>query len=428
MSDTPTKAEQEKLRAEVQRIKETEESDQPSTGELHERVSAIMKEIAPFEHDDCAEGLVLSALTKNHIVLLGPPGTGKSWMVKQFTKRIQGRHFYKLLSRDMPPDELLVREYLLRKEERGDGVTSVLFEKQWDGMLPDCEIAFLDEGFKANSTTLNKLLDIILDHEFAMNGEVHKAKTQTVVVASNETAEAECSAFYDRLMFRFVFKYLQEQGNVKKMFNMHLNPRPVTTITLQELATAQALVEDVVIPDELLNKLVELRHEMHNAGGIEHSNRRWQACPAIIRASAWMQGKDVADEDCMDQLQHVLWHDPSPEKIREVRKLVLQAVNPIKQQILEKYDQAADVLRACYAERDEEKRSKLAIESNKKLKQIQRAMREQIKKVEARSRPTARYEGLFNKVTLMQSEILTEFLDIDMDLGAAASKSKKKKK
>jgi MoxR-like ATPase len=425
VSESPiTKSEQERLAAEVKRIQE-EEWVQP-TGELHEKLMAIAREIAPFEHDDPAEGLVLASLVKQHVVLLGPPGTSKSMMTREFTKRISGRHFYKLLSRDMPPDELLVREYLMRKEERGDGVTSVQFEKQWEGMLPDCEIAFLDEGFKANSTTLNKLLDIILDRVFAMNGEIHKAKTQTVVIASNETAEAECKAFYDRIMFRYVFAHLREQGNVKKMFEMHRKPRPMTTITLEELAAAQQMVQDVEIPEELINKLVELRHDMHNQAGMEHSNRRWQACPDIIRASAWMQGKEVADADCMDCLQHVLWHDPTPEKIREVRKLVLQAVNPLKQQILEKFEQAQDVLRQCYAEKDADKRSKLAIESNKKLKQIQRNMNDLIKKVAARNRPTARFQGLSDRVTLMQSEVLTEFLDVDFDLPSVSGKKKKK--
>ncbi len=425
MSDAPTQSEVEDLKAELARIEE-EEAVVP-TSELHQKMTAIAKEIAPFEHDDAAEGLVLASLTKQHICLLGPPGTGKSWMVKNFTKRIQGRHFYKLLSRDMPPDELLVREYLYKKRELGDGTTAVQFEKQWEGMLPDCEIAFLDEGFKANSTTLNKLLDIILDREFAMNGEIHQAKTQTVVIASNETAEAECKAFYDRIMFRFVFAVLREQGNVKRMFEMERKPRPMTVITLAELATAQAMVADVEIPDDLINKLVELRHEMHNSGGVEHSNRRWQACPDIIRASAWMQGKEVADPDCMDALQHVLWHDPMPEKIREVRKMVLQAVNPLKQQILEKFEQAQDVLRACYAEKEEEKRSKQAIEANKKLNKIHRAMNELIEKVGKRNRPTARYKGMADRVILMKSEILTEFLDVDMELPAASSKKKRKR-
>ncbi len=415
MSDQKiSEEEQNELREKLQQI---EEDQQKTPEELHEKLSAIAKEIAPFEHDDAAEGLVLAALTRNHVVYLGPPGTGKSWMTKAFTKRIQGNHFYKLLSRDMPPDELLVREFLYREEKRDDA-TSVRFEKQWDGMLPDCEIAFLDEGFKANSTTLNKLLDVILDREFSINGVLEKAKTMTVVIASNEVPEDECKAFYDRCLFRYVFAYLREQGNVKRMFEMAENPRPVTTITLDDLRTAQALVDDVEIPDEIITKVVELRHDMHHKG-VVHSNRRWQACPQIIKASAWMQGKSVADQDCMDPLQHVLWHDPDPTKIREVRAMVLQSVNPIKQQILEKFEQAEDVLRSCYAEKDEDKRSKNAIEANKKLKQLQRQMKDLIKQVEQRGRPTARYEELFNKVTIMQSEIVTEFLGVDLGLGKA---------
>ena len=334
-------------------------------------------------------------------------------MSTEFCKRVDIKQFYKLLSRDLPPDELLVREINYKKTENADGSTSVQFHKDWSGMLPDCEMAFLDEGFKANSTTLNKLLDIILDRKFAMNGEVHVAKTMTVIIASNETPEDECKAFYDRFLFRFVFHYLKEQSSVRDMFSMDANPRSVTVITGEELKAAQDLVKEVELPEPIIDKLIELRQEVHNAGYI-HSNRRWKQCLDVVKASAFLQGKSEADEDCLDFLQHVLWHDPNAEEIRKVRSLVLQAVNPLRQQIVEMYEEAEDVLRALKNEKEEDKVQKMAVEGNKKLKSVQKRMKEVIKEIGKRGRPVARYEELSDKVTLMQSEIVSDYLGVDL--------------
>lgn len=413
-NDGQEKAEKEhvELAAAVAEVEEKQKVD-VATLSLAEKFTRIAREIAPFEHEEQGEGVVLAALTKNHIVLLGPPGTGKSMMSTEFCKRVGTSQFYKLLSRDLPPDELLVREILYKKRENPDGSASVKFEKDWTGMLPDCELAFLDEGFKANSTTLNKLLDIILDRKFAVNGEVHKAKTMSVIIASNEVPEDECKAFYDRFLFRFIFHYLKEQGSVRNMFRMDENPRPVTTVTKFELAAAQEAVNDVEIPDAILDKMIELRHEIHNAGYI-HSNRRWRQALHVVKASAFMQDKDVADEDCLDFLQHVFWHNPTPDEIRAVRALVLQAVNPLRQQIVQFYEEAEDVLRSLQVEKDEDKVQKLAVEGNKKLKNIQKKMKGVIKQISDRNRPTARYEELSDKVTLMQSEIVSEYLGVDL--------------
>ena len=174
---------------------------------LNQKFANISKEIALLEHEDAAEGLVIAALTSNHLALFGPPGTGKSFMSNEFCKRLKGsRHFYKLLSRDMAPDELLVSEFIIKEWDDADGSKHTQFLKSTKNMLPECEIAFLDEGFKANSTTLNKMLDIILDRRYMMNGEIHDAKTETVILASNEMPEDECKAFFDRILIRYVIE------------------------------------------------------------------------------------------------------------------------------------------------------------------------------------------------------------------------------
>ena len=378
---------------------------------LYEKFSAIASEIALLEHDEPARGLVLAALTNNHTCMLGPPGTGKSMIAKEFAKRIGGRYFYKLLSRDLPPDELLVNDYVIREWSDGDK-KHTQFHKNWEKMLPDSEIVFLDEAFKANSTTLNKLLDIILDREFMINGKTEKAKTITCVLASNETPEDECKAFYDRVLFRYVMHYIMEPGNFVRMLDFSYDSNG-TTCTLEELKAAQEQVKLMPVPADVQKKFATLRNEMDHEG-VTHSNRRWRGCYDIIKANAWIEGKTEVDEDSIEILQHCLWNTPTGEEVKKVRDLVLQSVNPIAQKLIELYENATDVVRKISSHKEENDRSKAAIEANGKLKTIQKEMKSKVKEIEAKGKPAAKYQALVDKITIMQSELVTEYLGVDL--------------
>lgn len=393
------------------------EGEEPGTAivkvpELWEKFSAIASEIALLEHDEPARGLVLAALTSNHCCMLGPPGTGKSMIAKEFARRIGGKYFYKLLSRDLPPDELLVNDYVIR-EWTEDGKKHTQFNKNWENMLPDSEIVFLDEAFKANSTTLNKLLDIILDREFMINGVTEKAKTLTCVLASNETPEDECKAFYDRILFRYVMHYIQEPGNFILMLDFSYDKTNPTKVTLEELKAAQEQVKLMSVPADVVKKFATLRNEMEHEA-VVHSNRRWRGCYEIIKASAWLEGKTEVDEDSIEILQHCLWDTPTGEEVKKVRDLVLQSVNPIAQKLIELYENATDVVRKISSHKEENERSKAAIEANGKLKTIQKEMKSKVKEIEAKGKPAAKYQSLVDKITIMQSELVTEYLGVDL--------------
>ena len=149
------------------------------------------------------DAIIVSLISGEPSILVGPPGTAKTAMVEALAKLVDARYFYYLLTRFTEPDELL-GPLDIRALREG------VYTRVTAGRLPEAEIAFLDEVFKASSAIRNALLDIILHRRFLNDGAYTKLPLLTLYTASNEvSADAEDQAFYDRLTIRCFIKYVE---------------------------------------------------------------------------------------------------------------------------------------------------------------------------------------------------------------------------
>jgi len=149
------------------------------------------------------DAVVASLISGEPAILVGPPGTAKTALVEALARLVNARYFYYLLTRFTEPDELLgPLDIRALREGRYARVTA--------GRLPEAEIAFLDEIFKAGSAIRNTLLDIILYRRFLNDGAYVRLPLITLYTASNEVStDAEDQAFYDRLTIRCFVKYVE---------------------------------------------------------------------------------------------------------------------------------------------------------------------------------------------------------------------------
>ena len=98
-------------------------------------------------------------MAREHLLVIGPPGTAKSVAVRRIAQTTGGRYFEYLLGRFTEPNEIF-GPVDLRKLREGTVETDVR------GMLPEAEIAFLDEIFQGSSAILNTLLGILNERIF----------------------------------------------------------------------------------------------------------------------------------------------------------------------------------------------------------------------------------------------------------------------
>lgn len=140
--------------------------------------------------------MVLSVLAGEHIALIGPPGTAKSALVRNFARMIDSRYFEYLLTRFSEPNELFGPVDI-------PAFRQGTYRRRTEGMLPDAEIVFLDEIFKSNSAILNTLLTIVNERKYYQDGEPTPVALRMLFAATNEIpAQTELDALADRFILK----------------------------------------------------------------------------------------------------------------------------------------------------------------------------------------------------------------------------------
>jgi MoxR-like ATPase len=205
-------------------------------------------------------------------------------------------------------------------------------------MLPEAHLAFLDEIFKANSAILNSLLGLLNERTFANGGAAPvRCPLVTVVAASNELPQGDdLSALWDRFPLRFFVGYLAEEGSFRALLTRPA-PSVAATLSLADLAAAQAEVAALPLAPAAVDALVSLREALA-AEGITASDRRWRESLGILRAHAWLAGRAKVEVADLEPLAHVLWGQP--EDRAKVRGRVLGLAAPAYARALEILDAA----------------------------------------------------------------------------------------
>ena len=276
---------------------------------LTERINRLRDSLLTglVERDVPIRLALLAALTGEHLLLVGPPGTAKS-MVARRLKCAFGRvpYFERLLTRFTVPEEIFGPLSVKALEEDR-------YERLVESYLPSASVAFLDEIFKANSAILNSLLTLLNEREFDNGTTRSKTPLLAVVGASNELpGETELDALYDRFLLRVHVGPVSEDGfDALLDTNGEAEPEVGEEIqfTAEDLKRLQVEAQETVIPENIRTLLGELRTFCAEQE-IQVSDRRWRKVVKLLQMSAHTNGRSKIDIwDCW-LLQHCLWNSP----------------------------------------------------------------------------------------------------------------------
>ena len=251
--------------------------------------------------------MVLSVLAGEHIALIGPPGTAKSALVRNFARMIDSRYFEYLLTRFSEPNELFGPVDI-------PAFRQGTYRRRTEGMLPDAEIVFLDEIFKSNSAILNALLTLLNERKFNNGGSVVDVPLLSVFGASNEVpADESLQAIFDRFLLRvrsehldaYHFQELVNRGVSLELEKLGAGSPPQIFLTTKDLvAVRPEVARRMHLSDELLATYKSLVFQIR-AEGVSLSDRRVVKLIKLMAASAYFDGRPAADVSDLFILKHV---------------------------------------------------------------------------------------------------------------------------
>jgi len=294
---------------------------------LNERLRQVASSLEQqfLGKDEIIRLLLIAVVAGEHCVLLGPPGTAKSALIRSLAELMQAKYFEYLLTRFTEPNEIFGPVDIAAFREGH-------YRRNTAGMLPEAEIVFLDEVFKSNSAILNALLTLLNERKYTSGGQIIRCPLISVFAASNEVPGDETlNAIFDRFLLRvrsdnldaYHFSELLQRGIAHEV-------RQVTGQKVQPLLSARELIDmgrsfgqRMNFSDAFLSAYRGLAFQIR-AEGISLSDRRVVKMLKLFSASAFLDGRPTADASDFFVLKHTWNNEDQADIIEAIVQPVLE--------------------------------------------------------------------------------------------------------
>jgi MoxR-like ATPase len=259
--------------------------------------------------------LKYAILTKEHMLLTGRAGTGKSQFAMRAFEHITGSKLFSIHLTKQTTEEYVFGPLDINEFKKGKIKHNIE-----DGILT-ADFAFIDEFFDASDVLLRSLLGVLNERVWMKAGHV-KAPLHTAVLTSNYTRESEVTdAVLDRIIFKADITPLNDHIQRVKAYNNYLldgTQVKYPTLSLTELQEMASIIEDpnsIKFPNDVLEVYDQLADEFQNEfkpsgktnteGRKYLSQRTLHKALKVAKASALLRDNSTVDFDDLEEMKYV---------------------------------------------------------------------------------------------------------------------------
>ncbi len=323
----------------------------PETTKHHDRISALKNALSEglYEKDEALRLALLAAIAGESIFFLGAPGCAKSMLARRIAQAFKAdgdgslQYFETLLNQFSTPEDVFGNISL--KALNGEGESGKEeYRRLTENMLPEADVAFIDEIWKASPAILNTLLTIINERKFHNGSKVQDVPLKALLAASNELPAKNrgLEALYDRFILRLPIGFIQNEDSffdmvegsssefelsdeIKKLqiSNKDLESWKTQIDTVQLSEEARAVIS--AIRKELTAQNAALSEEEKDAGeSFEVGDRRWKKMARILKTSAFLNDRTEVDLMDCQLIEYCIWSTEKQQK--KVRGIVEKCI------------------------------------------------------------------------------------------------------
>lgn len=338
----------------------------------HDRIQKLIELLGNglYEKDGAVRLGLLTALAGESMFMLGAPGCAKSMVTCRIKEAFAAegdekvKYFETLLNQFTTPEEVFGNISLKALNgELPETNGKEEYRRLTEGMLPEADIAFLDEIWKASHAILNTLLTIINERKFHNGSKVMKVPLKGLFAASNELPEKNkgLEALYDRFIFRILVDFIHDEEDFFEMisqpaadeFTLSEGEKELL-VTSKELKEWAKEIDKVTLSEVSKNVISAIRKEMilqnekmteedkTKGEEFEVGDRRWKKIAHILKTSAFLNDRDEVDLMDCSLIENCIWGTEKQQKLaREIVEKCLKengiscdsAIEDIEEQI-----------------------------------------------------------------------------------------------
>ncbi len=314
----------------------------------HDRIEKLLEVLGSglYEKETAVKLGLLTALAGESMFMLGAPGCAKSMITRRIKEAFKAddkdgvKYFETLLNKFTTPEEVFGNISLKALngqfiDENGKKIEKEEYRRLTEGMLPEADIAFLDEIWKASPAILNTLLTIVNERKFHNGSKVMNVPLKALFAASNELpAKGKgLEALYDRFIFRLPVDFIKNEDDFFEMIDQpaheefKLNDEDKKLlISNTELKEWAKEIDKVSLSEVSKQVISAIRKEMtllndamsdedkKNGELFEVGDRRWKKIAHILKTSAFLNDRNEVDLMDCSLIENCIWGTEKQQK------------------------------------------------------------------------------------------------------------------